>query len=522
MAQERTRSLARVAMNRIRQDHGLSLLTALAMAAFVVLVYVVVVIGIGALLGRTGSPSVWLSVLATAIVAIAFEPARRGVRRWFSRALGHDRLSPYQVLARFPATVTGAYPAEELPARMAKVLAEGTGTARAEVWLVVHGHLELAASWPAQQSVPPSGPVGATDPTPSANSTNQTNPTNQTDQTDQTNPTMEISACAATAPRLGIERPGETPVVVVEGLRHSLAVRERGELLGALTVVVRDGQTLSTVEERLFAGLAAQSGLMLRVAGLRAELEQQLAQLERRTDELRKARRDLVARQDAARQRLERNIHDGAQQEVIALLVNLRLAQTLLTRSPERGVRLLSEQAAAARSTIDTLTALSGGLYPRLLTVDGPVAALRAAVASGPIPVHLTSSPVPRCEPAVEAAVYFCCLEAVQNATKHSGAARIEIDICGRFDTSGTGHIDLTVTDDGRGFDVDCPTGNGLANIRDRIESVRGKVSITSVTGEGTTVRATVPTVAPDRPADPAQSGPRFTARATTAATVGG
>ena len=132
---------------------------------------------------------------------------------------------------------------------------------------------------------------------------------------------------------------------------------------------------------------------MLRVAGLRAELEQQLAQLERRTDELRRARRDLVARQDAERQRLERNIHDGAQQEVIALLVNLRLAQTLLTRSPERGARLLSEQAAAARATIDTLTALSRGLYPRLLTEAGPVAALRAAVASGPIPVHLTCVP---------------------------------------------------------------------------------------------------------------------------------
>ena len=75
---------------------------------------------------------------------------------------------------------------------------------------------------------------------------------------------------------------------------------------------------------------------MLRVAGLRAELQQQLAALQRRTEELRKARRDLVTRQDAERQRLERNIHDGAQQEVIALLVSLRLAQTLLTRSPER------------------------------------------------------------------------------------------------------------------------------------------------------------------------------------------
>jgi len=176
------------------------------------------------------------------------------------------------------------------------------------------------------------------------------------------------------------------------------------------------------------------------------------------------------------------------------LLVNLLLAQTLLTRSRERGARLLSEQATAARATIDTLAALSGGLYPRLLTDAGPVAALRAAFASGPIPVHLTASPVPRCEPAVEAAVYFCCLEAVQNATKHSGAARIVIDVCGRFDAAGVGNIELTVTDDGHGFQSDCTTGNGLANIRDRIESVQSTITIQSATGQGTTVRALIPT----------------------------
>jgi signal transduction histidine kinase len=94
----------------------------------------------------------------------------------------------------------------------------------------------------------------------------------------------------------------------------------------------------------------------------------------------------------------------------------------------------------------------------------------------------------------VEAAVYFCCLEAVQNATKHSGASRILIDVCGRFDADGLGNIELTVTDDGRGFDVDCPTGNGLANIRDRIESVQGTVTIESGTGRGTVVRALIPT----------------------------
>jgi signal transduction histidine kinase len=474
MAQQRSRSVVRVAVDRIRQDRGLGLLTAVAMLAFVVVVYALVVVGGGALIGRTGTPSLWLSVLATAIVAVAFEPVRIRVQRAFSRALHQDRTSPYQVLAHFPQTVTGSYPAEELPARMAKVLTEGTRAARAEVWLAVHGRLELAASWPRD-------PAAATVSSEPGASTARLS--------------MATADGAATAPpALGTERPDSAPVIVVEGLRHSLAVRERGELLGALTVVARDGQRLTPVEERLFAGLAAQSGLMLRVAGLRAELEQQLAALDRRTQELRRARRDLVTRQDAERQRLERNIHDGAQQEVIALLVNLRLTQTLLARAPERGARLLSEQAAAARSTIDTLTALSRGLYPRLLTEAGPVAALKPAVASGPIPVDLNSSDVPRCPPDVEAAVYFSCLEAVQNASKHSHAARISIEIRGRFGADGSGEIAISVIDDGDGFDPALRTGNGLLNICDRIECVQGTVTITSRPGQGTSIHARIPT----------------------------
>jgi len=446
---------------RTRQVWGLRVLTAVAMVGFVVLIYVLVVVGSGALLGHTGAPSLWLSVVATAIVAIAFEPVQNNVNRRLSAALHQDRMSPYQVLARFPMTVTGAIPAEDLPQRMAIVLAEGTGTASAEVWLMVHGRLELAARWPGEPTHPP-----------------------------------------VTAPRLELDKPGAAPVAVIEGLRHSLAVRERGELLGAFTVVVHDGQQLTPVEERLFAGLAAQSGLMLRLAGLRAELQQQLAALQQRTQELRKARRDLVTRQDAERQRLERNIHDGAQQEVIALLVSLRLAQSLLTRSPERGARLLAGQAAAARATIDTLTALSRGLYPPLLTDAGPVTALSAAVESGPIPVILTSSDVPRCAPDVEAAVYFSCLEAVQNASKHSGATRITIVIRGPSGADGTGEIELGVTDDGRGFDPTRRTGNGLLNISDRIECVRGSVSITSTVGHGTTIQARIPTAANTLEAD--------------------
>jgi signal transduction histidine kinase len=115
-------------------------------------------------------------------------------------------------------------------------------------------------------------------------------------------------------------------------------------------------------------------------------------------------------------------------------------------------------------------------------------------VAGSATPVEVTATGVGRYSPSIEATAYFCCLEAVQNATKHSGAARIVIDVCGRFDAAGVGNIELTVTDDGHGFQSDCTTGNGLANIRDRIESVQGTITIQSATGQGTTVRALIPT----------------------------
>lgn len=258
-------------VDRFGSDGRLRLLVAAAMVAFVVLVYVVVVVGGGVLVGQTAAPSLWLSVLATAVVAVGFGPVRSRVTAWSAKVLHLGRMSPYQVLAHFPETATGAYPAAELPVRVVRVLAEGTNAAGAQLWLVVLGRLELAATWPATGNAPDGG-------------------------------------ARADAPTLGVDRPGLAPVVVVDGARRSLAVRERGELLGALSVVVGEGQELSPVESRLFAGLAAQSGLMLRVAALRAELERQLDAVQHRALELRRARRDLVARQDNERQRLERNI----------------------------------------------------------------------------------------------------------------------------------------------------------------------------------------------------------------------
>ncbi|MGH8970519.1 MAG: sensor histidine kinase, partial [Actinomycetes bacterium] len=290
--------------------------------------------------------------------------------------------------------------------------------------------------------------------------------------------------------------------------RRALTVRHGGQLLGVLRLQERPGVPLTSVEERLFTGLAAQAGLVLRLAGLRAELGARHDELMARADELKASRERLIETQDAERRRLERDIHDGAQQHLVALAVNLRLAETVAARSPERAARVLVEQADAAREAIATLSQLSRGIYPRLLADDGLVPALRAAVATSPVPVTVEADGVGRLPSPVEAALYFCCMEAVQNAAKHSGARTVGVRL-----GEDRGRWRLTVEDDGAGFD---PTharavgsGAGLANMRDRLECVGGTVTLGSLPGRGTTVTALVPMVEEPDPAPPHIPVPR-------------
>ena len=423
---------------RSRGDRQVGLLVLLGLAAFVGTVYVVMVLGGGLLIGRTSSPSLGLSVLATAVVALGFGPVQARLERRASRFVHGGRPSPYDVLSRFSESVTGAYASEELPARMAKVLADGTGAAWAQVWLVVQDRLTLAATWPPDR-----------------------------------------------ATRADEEPPGgDEPAG-----RRTLEVRQAGELLGVLRLQERDRQPLTPVEERLFAGLAGQAGLVLHGARLRAELSQRLAELSARAEELRVSRERLVDTQDAERRRLERDIHDGAQQHLVALAVNLRLAQTLARRSPDRAAQVLTEQGAAAEETIATLMSLSRGIYPRLLSEEGVVAALRSAAGTSPVPVQVTAHAVGRYAAGVEAALYFCCLEALQNAAKHSAAGLVTVHLDGAGD-----RLVLTVDDDGTGFDpARVAAGAGLANMRDRLDSVGGEITFGPGPQGGCRVRASVP-----------------------------
>jgi len=388
-------------------------------------VYVVVVLGGGLLTGDTDAPNPALAVLATAIVAIGFEPVRTRLETAATRWVHGPRPTPYDVLSRFSEAVAGD------TARMAQVLAEGTGAEWAQVWVDVGGRPELAAAWPADAAE-------------------------------------------------------------VEG-DDLLRVRSRDvtlgdERLGTLRIRERADAPLTPVEERLFEGLAAQAGLVLRNARLRAELARRAEDLQRLADELETSRRRLVDAQDAARRRLERDIHDGAQQHLVALVVNLRLAETLQKSSPERAAAVLEEQEGAVDDAIDTLVELSRGIYPKALAAKGVAAALRALVRTSAVPVAVVDHGIGRHPAELEAALYFSASEAVQNAVKHAGATRIEVELT----PVGRG-VRLVVRDDGAGFDASAVLAEGgLGTIRDRIEAVAGTLTVRRNTSGGTDVVAEV------------------------------
>ena len=243
------------------------------------------------------------------------------------------------------------------------------------------------------------------------------------------------------------------------------------------------------MEEKLFAGLAAQAGLVLRSVRLRAELAARLRESSQRAEELRASRERIADAEDEERRRLERDIHDGAQQHLVALAVNLRLAQTLITRSSERAFPVIAALRTGAGEAIDTLSDLSQGIYPRLLSAEGLGPALEAAVSAGALQVELTIGQLDRLPADVEAALYFCCLEALQNAAKHSRAARVAARV-GRCAEG----VELVVSDDGDGFRPGSVSpGIGLANMRDRAESVGATLRLDSRPGRGTVIAVRVP-----------------------------
>ena len=231
--------------------------------------------------------------------------------------------------------------------------------------------------------------------------------------------------------------------------------------------------------------LAHQAGLVLKNVGLTADLQARLV-------DLRASRQRLVAAQDDERRRLERNLHDGAQQHLVAIKVKLGLAEMLSVRDPEKARAAVAELKHDADEALETLRDLARGIYPPLLADKGLPTALQAQARKAVLPVTIDGDGVGRYSQEAEAAVYFCILEGLQNIQKYAQASRAVVRLRQEGD-----QLLVEVADDGHGFDVDTTRrGNGLINIEDRLDALGGTLQITSRPGSGTTLREIVPLAA--------------------------
>jgi signal transduction histidine kinase len=274
------------------------------------------------------------------------------------------------------------------------------------------------------------------------------------------------------------EVPGERSAPILDG----------GELVGALTIT-KGEDTLVPADQELLDNLASQAGQIVRNARLTADLQTRLEQLATQSRELRRSRQRIVAAQDDERRALERNIHDGAQQYLVALAVKLRLTKTLVTRAPDRASTMLDQLRGEVGDTLAALRELASGIYPAGLEEGGVARALESATHDFPVPTVIDSDGFHRYPIESEATVYFCCLEGLQNVAKYAGASRATVRL---RDDGGT--IAFSVQDDGIGFDPGSTVwGSGLRNISDRIAAARGNIQITSAPGVGTTISGRIP-----------------------------
>jgi signal transduction histidine kinase len=405
-----------------------------ALALFITAVYVGIAVGAGAAIGGGGRPNLALSILATAIVAVGFQPVRERVQRVANRLVYGKRATPYEVLSQFSEQVAESYDSDEVLPRMARVLAEGTDAALAEIWLCSGNVMRCAASFPLDGEAPAAvHPVGLAD-----------------------------------LSRRDADR--------------SVPVGHHGEVLGALSVTKRRGESLSPIEIKLMDDLAQQAGLVLKNVGLTADLQARLL-------ELRASRQRLVAAQDDERRRLERNLHDGAQQYLVAIKVKVGIAAMLVARDPQKAATTIGQLKGEADEALETLRDLARGIYPPLLADKGLVVALESQARKATLPVSVAAEGVERYAQDVEATVYFCVLEALQNVQKYAIATRVVVRIDGT-----AGELRFEVVDDGAGFDTEVtPRGAGLTNMVDRVDALGGSVDVTSAPGSGTRVHGRLP-----------------------------
>jgi signal transduction histidine kinase len=427
-------------------------------------VYLLVVLGFGDAPDHAQRRVLGLSMIAAAISWLAYVPVRTRLTDFANHRVYGLQRAPDEALQTFGARMSRAIALDELLLQLAESLQRSLRLAAAEVWTGTDGVLERAAA------VPDRGP-------------------RRTRLKPQELPVVARSHVSGNAwmqvwlPEVLAEHVDR--VVRVAPMAHS------GELLGLLVCARNEGDAAFTEEEeRVLTELARQVGLALHNSRLDSALQASLDDLRVANDDLTASRARIVAAADQSRRQIERNLHDGAQQHLVALAVKLGLARQLLDADPGTVATLLEELRGDAQATLTELRELAHGIYPPLLMDRGLPEALRAAANRAVLATDVVAD-VGRYDSEVEAAVYFCCLEAMQNAGKHAGdGARITVTV----EESGS-ELCFEVADDGAGFDGvgAARTGHGFVNMADRLGAIGGSVSVDSAPGKGTRIRGVIP-----------------------------
>jgi len=406
------------------------------LSAGVTAVYAAIVLGIGSFVGHRSDAL--LTIAAAVVVALVFQPLRQRAARLANRLVYGERATPYQVLSDFAAGMAGQLDLGDALDRMTSLLGGAAGASRVQAWIRVGAELRPAAVWPGG-SAPPAA--------------------------------VELEGAPGGPAELPVLDPGARVV----------PVRHGADLLGAISLAKPPGEPLTGTEDSLLRHLASQASLVMRNAQLTAELRATI-------EALLASRRRLAGAQDAERRRIERNLHDGAQQQLIALAIQLGLLAESAD-DPEFVRQAIPDLKAQLSTALDDLRALARGIYPPLLAEQGLVMALRAQAARGPVPVLLEADEIGRYPQDTESTVYFCALEALQNVAKHAQASRATVRL-----TGAGGALEFSVTDDGAGFPAGTSHGTGLQGMADRLAAHGGTLTIRSQPGQGTTITGRLPT----------------------------
>ena len=405
-----------------------------------------------------------LSMLAAAGAALAYQPARTWLTERANRVVYGDRVSPDEALRTWGMRLTRAIPLDELLLQLAETLRKSMHLRSAQIWTGTGGHYEIAAMVPHRALAPYF--VGEKE-------------------------RVVVSRSGVSGGTwLDIWLPG----FVADGMAANARVApiaHSGELLGLIACErPNDGAAFTEDDDRVLTELARQVGLALHNVQLDTALQASLDELRSTNEELRASRVRIVAAGDAARRSLERNLHDGAQQHLVALAVKLRLAKDAVVDDPVDAEAMIDEVRSDLQHAITELRALAHGIFPPLLMSGGLAEALPAAAARAALPTTSEVS-VERHNQEVEAAIYFCCMEALQNAGKHAGAEATAAVKVWQDEQA----IHWEVADDGAGFDPAgaADGGHGFLNMRDRMGSFGGTVDVISAAEVGTTIRGLIP-----------------------------